>query len=164
MAMTPINGINTMAISAMGRSGLYLVLDIVKKVSGLTLMMLSIRYGIIAFVVTMAFVQDPLGIIVNTTVNGKLLHYSFAMQMRDMAPSRGNFFCMFYIPKPDFRICRNACRKGSRWFRGVFRALVCVSPAPYGGILQHSYASSAGKSTKVGGTHGRREVETINGA
>lgn len=89
MALAPINGINTMAISALGRSGIYLVLDIVKKVSGITLMLISIRYGIIAFVVTMAFVQDPLGVIVNTSVNGKLLHYSFAMQIRDMAPSIG---------------------------------------------------------------------------
>ena len=89
MAMTPINSINCMAISAMGRSGLYLILDIVKKVSGLTLMLLSIRYGIMAFVVTMAFVQDPLGVLVNTSVNGKLLNYSFCMQMRDMAPTIG---------------------------------------------------------------------------
>ena len=89
MAMTPINSINTMAISAMGRSGVYLILDVVKKISGLTLMLLSIRYGIMAFVVTMAFVQDPFGVIVNTSVNGKLLNYSFRMQVRDMAPSIG---------------------------------------------------------------------------
>ena len=89
MAMTPINSINCMAISAMGKSGVYLVLDIVKKVSGLTLMLLSIRYGIMAFVVTMAFVQDPLGVLVNTSVNGRLLNYSFWMQMRDMAPTIG---------------------------------------------------------------------------
>ena len=89
MAMTPINSINTMAISAMGRSGVYLILDVVKKISGLTLMLLSIRYGIMVFVVTMAFVQDPFGVIVNTSVNGKLLNYSFGMQVRDMAPSIG---------------------------------------------------------------------------
>lgn len=89
MAMTPINAINTMAISASGRSGVYLVLDIVKKVSGLILMLISIRYGIMAFVLTMAFVQDPFGVLVNTFVNGRLLNYSFRMQMRDMAPSAG---------------------------------------------------------------------------
>lgn len=87
VAMTPINAINTMAISAMGKSGVYLVLDIVKKVSGLTLMLISIRHGIMAFVVTMALVQDPLGVVLNTSVNGKLLKYSFGMQIRDMAPS-----------------------------------------------------------------------------
>ena len=89
MAMTPINSINCMAISALGRSGVFLILDIVKKLSGLTLMLLSIRYGIMAFVVTMAFVQDPLGVLVNTSVNGRLLNYSLGMQMRDMLPSIG---------------------------------------------------------------------------
>ena len=89
MAMTPINSINCMAISALGRSGVFLILDIVKKISGLTLMLLSIRYGIMAFVITMAFVQDPLGVLVNTSVNGRLLKYSFGMQMRDMAPAIG---------------------------------------------------------------------------
>ena len=87
MAMTPINSINCMAISALGRSGVALILDIIKKTSGLTLMLLSIRHGILAFVVTMAFVQDPLGVLVNTSVNGKLLNYSFRMQIRDMAPA-----------------------------------------------------------------------------
>ena len=89
MAMTPINSINCMAISALGRSGIFLILDIVKKISGLTLILLSIRSGIMAFVVTMAFVQDPLGVLVNTSVNGRLLKYSFGMQMRDMAPAIG---------------------------------------------------------------------------
>ena len=89
MAMTPINSINTMAISAMGRSGVYLVLDIVKKVSGIILMLISIRYGIMTFVVVMAFVQDPLGVFVNSFTTGKLLKYSFPMQMRDIAPTGG---------------------------------------------------------------------------
>lgn len=89
MAMTPINAINTMAISAKGRSGVYLILDLVKKTTGLILMLISIRYGIMAFVVTMAFVQDPLGVFANTFVNGRLLNYTLGMQMRDMAPSTG---------------------------------------------------------------------------
>ena len=89
MAMTPMNAINTMALSAMGRSGVYLFLDIFKKVSGITLMLISIRYGILAFVVVMAFVQDPLGVFVNSFTNGKLLNYSFPMQMRDIAPAAG---------------------------------------------------------------------------
>ena len=89
MAITPICGINCMAISALGRSGIYLILELVKKVTGLVLMLISIRYGIIPFVMTMAFVQGPLGLLVNTFVNGKLLNYSFTMQMRDIAPSIG---------------------------------------------------------------------------
>ena len=87
MAVTPICSINCLAISALGESGIYLVLEIVKKVTGLVLMLLSIRHGIMAFVLTMAFVQGPFGLLINTFVNGRLLNYSFPMQMRDIAPS-----------------------------------------------------------------------------
>lgn len=87
MAGAVMNGINCMAISALGRSGVLLTLDIVKKTVGFILMLVSIRYGIMAFVLTMAFVQDPFGVLVNTFVNGRLLNYSFIMQMRDIAPT-----------------------------------------------------------------------------
>ena len=87
MAGAVLNGINCMAISARGRSGVILILDILKKTVGITLMLVSIRYGIMAFVLTMAFVQDPFGVLVNTFVNGRLLNYNFRMQMRDIAPS-----------------------------------------------------------------------------
>ena len=87
LATGPITSINCMAISALGRSGVFLVLEIVKKTSGLLLMLLSIRYGIMAFVMTMAFVQGPFAILANTFVNGRLLNYSFFMQMRDITPT-----------------------------------------------------------------------------
>ena len=89
LATGPITSINCLAISARGRSGVFLVLEIVKKVTGLVLMLLSIRHGIMAFVMTMAFVQGPFAILANTFVNGKLLKYSFWMQMRDIAPAAG---------------------------------------------------------------------------
>ena len=89
MAVTPVCSINCLAISALGKSGIYLVLELVKKVTGFVLMLFSIRYGIMIFVLTMAFVQGPFGLLVNTFVNGKLLNYGFRMQMRDIAPSVG---------------------------------------------------------------------------
>ena len=89
MAVTPICSINVMAISALGRSGIILILEIVKKGVGLALMLLSIRSGVMAFVLTMAFVQGPFGLLVNTFANGRLLDYSLRMQMRDIAPAVG---------------------------------------------------------------------------
>ena len=89
LAMGPITSINCIAISAMGKSGIYLILEIVKKSSGLVLMLLSIRHGVMAFVATMAFVQGPFAILANTFVNGRLLDYSFGKQMRDIAPAAG---------------------------------------------------------------------------
>ena len=89
MATTPICSINCLAVSALGKSGIYLVLEIVKKGTGFILMILSIRHGIMFFVLTMAFVQGPFGLLVNTFVNGKLLSCGFRTQMRDIAPSVG---------------------------------------------------------------------------
>ncbi len=89
MATGPITSINCMAISARGRSGVFLILEIVKKATGLVLMLVSIRHGIMAFVMTMAFVQSPFAVLANTFVNGRLLNYTFRMQMRDIAPSAG---------------------------------------------------------------------------
>ncbi len=87
LAMGPITSINCMAISALGRSGVFLVLECVKKVFGVSLMLLSIRHGVMAFIMTMAFVQGPLTILANTYVNGRLIRYNFWMQMVDILPS-----------------------------------------------------------------------------
>ncbi|MBR3921749.1 MAG: lipopolysaccharide biosynthesis protein [Kiritimatiellae bacterium] len=89
MAVSPICGINCLAISAFGRSGILLILEIVKKGTGLALMLLSIRHGVMPFVLTMAFVQGPVGLLANTFANGRLIGYTFGMQMRDIAPSVG---------------------------------------------------------------------------
>ena len=89
LALGPITSLNCMAISALGRSGVFLVLECVKKGSGLVLMLLSIRYGVMAFVATMAFIQGPFAVLANTWTNGRLIGYSFRMQMRDLLPSIG---------------------------------------------------------------------------
>lgn len=87
LATGPITSINCMAISAMGRSGIFLILEIVKKATGLVLMLLSIRHGVMVFVMTMAFVQSPFAVLANTYTNGKLLKYNFMMQMKDILPA-----------------------------------------------------------------------------
>ncbi len=86
-SLLPVNAINTMAISAIGRSDIYLLLEIVKKGAGLAVMMLSIRHGVFAFMLTMAIVASPFSVLVNMVANGRLLGYTPGMQVRDLAPS-----------------------------------------------------------------------------
>ena len=86
-ALLPFNSINTSAISAMGRSDIYLLLETVKKGTGLVLMLLSIRYGVLVFMMTMAFVASPFAVFVNTFANGRLLKYNLGMQLVDIASS-----------------------------------------------------------------------------
>ena len=89
LATGPITYLNCMAISALGRSGVYLLLECVKKGSGLVLMMLSIRHGVMAFVATMAFVQGPFAVLANMWTNGRLIGYTPWLQLRDLLPSLG---------------------------------------------------------------------------
>ena len=89
LATGPITSLNCMAISALGRSGTYLILECVKKGMGLILMLLSIRYGVMAFVATMAFVQSPFAVLANTWTNGRLIGYTPWMQLHDLLPSLG---------------------------------------------------------------------------
>ena len=86
-SLLPFNTINTSAISARGRSDVHLLLEIVKKGTGLALMLLSIRHGVLVFMMTMAFVASPFAVFVNTFANGRLLKYNLPMQLQDIAPS-----------------------------------------------------------------------------
>ena len=86
-SLYPVNAINTMAISATGRSDVHLVLEVIKKGTGLAVMLLSIRHGVFAFMLSMAIVMSPFTVFVNTFANGRLLGYTPWMQFRDLAPS-----------------------------------------------------------------------------
>ena len=86
-ALLPFNTINTNAISAMGRSDVFLALDCVKKAVGITLTVISLRYGVVVFMLTMALVQSPFAVVINTFANGRLLGYNLVMQIKDVASS-----------------------------------------------------------------------------
>ena len=86
-SLLPVNAVNTMAISAIGRSDVYLLLEIIKKGTGLAVMLVSIRYGVFTFMLTMAIVASPFSVLVNMAANGRLLGYTPGMQLRDLAPS-----------------------------------------------------------------------------
>ena len=86
-AANPINSINSMAISATGRSDVYLILEILKKGLGVIVMLLAIRYSVFAFMLSIAIVMSPFTVLANMTVNSRLLGYTPWMQIRDLAPS-----------------------------------------------------------------------------
>ena len=84
-ALWPIHSINLQAISAMGRSDIFLRLEIIKKVIGLTFLLISIPLG----VKVMVFIQLIVSIIsafINSYPNKKLINYSFAEQVNDLLP------------------------------------------------------------------------------
>lgn len=85
-AMWPIHIANLQAINALGRSDIFLKLEIIKKALGLAVLAVSIPFGIYAMVWLKAS-TDFVGTIINAYPNKKLLNYSFLEQWRDVFPA-----------------------------------------------------------------------------
>lgn len=83
-AFYPIHTANLNAIKALGRSDLFLKLEIIKKVIGLTFLIVSIRYGVLAMAYTM-IITSIINQIVNSYPNKKLLGYNYLEQIKDIS-------------------------------------------------------------------------------
>ena len=88
-SLHPFNSINTSAISAIGRSDVFLLLDIIKKSVGVVMIIVSLHYGVIVFALATAFIQSPFAVFVNTFTNGRLLGYNLKMQLQDVSSTIG---------------------------------------------------------------------------
>lgn len=82
----PIHTANLNAIKAMGRSDLFLKLEIIKKVVGLTALFLTIRISVMAMAYSLLFTSVAAQII-NSWPNRKLLDYKYKDQLKDILPS-----------------------------------------------------------------------------
>ncbi len=85
----PVHITNLQAINALGRSDVFLRLEIVKKAVSLLGLLIGIRYSPIVMVSIKAFC-DFVSVFINAWPNRKLLGYSIASQWRDILPS----FCL----------------------------------------------------------------------
>lgn len=82
----PIHTANMQAIKAIGRSDIYLKLEIIKKVIELLCLIAVVRISVDAIVISMA-VLTTLFTFINAIPNSKLLGYRFSEQMGDILPS-----------------------------------------------------------------------------
>lgn len=82
----PIHTANLNAIKAMGRSDLFLKLEIWKKVIGLVLLFSTIFISVEAMAYSL-LISTLTSMIINSWPNKKLLDYSFLEQMKDIVPS-----------------------------------------------------------------------------
>lgn len=85
-AFWPIHTANLQAINALGRSDIFLKLEIIKKCIGVSVLFISIPFGIyvmVAFKPVTSFISTA----INSFPNQKLLNYSFKEQWRDIMPS-----------------------------------------------------------------------------
>lgn len=82
----PIHTANLNAIKAMGRSDLFLKLEVIKKAIGLLLLFTTMNISVMAMAYSL-IVSSILSQIINTWPNRKLLDYGYLEQMRDILPS-----------------------------------------------------------------------------
>jgi len=85
-AFWPIHTANLQAINALGRSDIFLKLEIIKKTIGLTILFITIPFGIYVMVAFQA-ITSLISTIINSYPNLKLLNYSYKEQWRDIMPS-----------------------------------------------------------------------------
>ncbi|CDB35092.1 polysaccharide biosynthesis protein [Phascolarctobacterium sp. CAG:266] len=85
----PIHTANLQAINAMGRSDIFLKLEIIKKVISITVLLISIQYGVMAVALSGIFI-GVISTFINAYPNGYLLKYTYSEQIRDILPS---FLC-----------------------------------------------------------------------
>lgn len=81
----PVHTANLNAIKAMGRSDLFLKLEIVKKIMGLTVLLLTMWHGVMVMAYSLLF-TSVLSQIINSWPNKKLLNYSYLEQIKDILP------------------------------------------------------------------------------
>lgn len=82
----PIHTANLNAIKAMGRSDLFLKLEILKKIVGMILLFTTMWFGVMAMAYSL-LVTTVTSMFINSLPNKDLLDYSFREQMLDILPA-----------------------------------------------------------------------------
>ena len=80
----PVHTANLNAINAMGRSDWFLRLEVIKKAVGMTLLLSTMWFGVMAMACSL-LVSNVLSQIINSWPNRKLLNYSYLEQVKDFA-------------------------------------------------------------------------------
>jgi O-antigen/teichoic acid export membrane protein len=85
-ALWPIHTANLQAINALGRSDIFLKLEIIKTILGLAILGVTVFYGVYAIALG-GIVSGLIATIINSYPNAKLLNYSYKEQWKDIMPS-----------------------------------------------------------------------------
>lgn len=84
-ALYPVHTANLNAIKAMGRSDMFLRLEIIKKIFGVVLLLSTMWFGVMAMAYSL-LASTLISSIINAFPNKKLLGYSYLEQVKDMLP------------------------------------------------------------------------------
>lgn len=81
----PIHTANLNAIKALGRSDLFLKMEVAKKIIGIILLLATMRISVMALAYSM-LIGSVSSQIINSFPNWKLLNYSYLEQLKDISP------------------------------------------------------------------------------
>ncbi|MFH2117485.1 MAG: lipopolysaccharide biosynthesis protein [Bacillota bacterium] len=84
-AFYPIHTANLQAINALGRSDVFLKLEITKKIIGITIIFAAIPFGIYALAWS-TVISSVISTFINAFPSKKLLNYGYLEQIKDIAP------------------------------------------------------------------------------
>lgn len=87
-AFWPIHTANLNAIKAMGRSDLFLILEIVKKIVGVIALFSTMWISVMAMAYSLLF-TSVISQIINAWPNKELMNYSYLEQLKDILPQIG---------------------------------------------------------------------------
>lgn len=83
MMWYPIHGINLNLLQVKGRSDLFLRLEIIKKIIGVSVLVMSIPLGLL-FMCYAGIVTSIICLVINTYYTGKIIQVGFLLQMKDL--------------------------------------------------------------------------------
>lgn len=87
LVLYPLHTVNLRGIMALGRSDVFLKLEIMKKVLALVVIIFAARLGVFTWLAISAFTMGPLSVLINAWPNRKLLNYGIQMQIMDILPT-----------------------------------------------------------------------------
>lgn len=86
MMWYPIHAINLNLLQVKGRSDLFLRLEIIKKILGITVLCLTAPFGLVVMCYGQIF-NSIVALVINTYYTGKLIKVGFIRQMKDLLPT-----------------------------------------------------------------------------
>lgn len=81
----PIHAMNLNLLQVKGRTDLFLRLEIIKKIIGLSILVITLPQGLVIFCIG-SIISSILCLVINTYYTGKLIDVGFLTQMKDLTP------------------------------------------------------------------------------
>lgn len=85
-SLWPIHTANLQAINALGRSDIYLYLELIKKTIGIVIIIITVLMGNIMAIAWGVLINGTISSFINAFPNKKLLKYSYIEQIKDILP------------------------------------------------------------------------------